>query len=193
MIHIVTPFSRWENLNFYVEGLKNQNIVWHPIYHSEGEIPNVPWIQPFKIKVPEGWDACYYKLNYFMDTAGLVANDYYLFMNDDDWFEEGFFDKIRQNSDELLIVSMKRGHNHLPHISPHGTSNLYANQQSMCVGSVGVEQIVIKGSLLSRYRFPNSCVGDGILISQITGENKAKFLPDCYAYFNYLQEGRWNK
>jgi hypothetical protein len=63
----------------------------------------------------------------------------------------------------------------------------------MRIGSVGLEQIVVRGKVLKKYRLGMHIAGDGELISRITQENPAAYASDIYALFNYFEPGRWSK
>ena len=70
MIHFITPFSRFENLNYYLKNLENKNIIWHPIFHEEkfDYIKKINWIKPFVVyNIPENMYPNIYKLNTFIN------------------------------------------------------------------------------------------------------------------------------
>ena len=154
----------------------------------------------------EFWARCHGALNWFIETQHINDDEMYCFMNDDDGYELEFFTKLAQvidnetvnngTSPNIVMVSMLRGHNipaGVPANRQHHTNTLFAQPDWMKCGSVGLEQIVIRGKLLKNYRLHMHIEGDGRFIEQAVRENGAVYAPHIYALFNYFEPGRWNK
>jgi hypothetical protein len=202
MIHIVTPFYRKENLPFYLENLKKFDIIWHPIFQEQIELPNdsyYDWINPIFVLFPDNygvWEATTYKLNLFTDTQLIEDNNYYCFMNDDDFYEDNFFDEIRktiENKPEVIFVSMKRGDKRVI-VQPgnsHPANTLYAVPESIKVNHVSLEQYIIRGDILRQMRF-SLRIGDGHFAVLLKSKFNCVYRSDIFVQFNLLQPGRWN-
>lgn len=185
---VVTPFSRFGNGDILIKHLEPFGIIWHPVVrdkdlHKQGWAEE--WIRPLIYVDALTFDVCYAKLNDFI-ASGLIENDvYYSFLNDDDFYEPGFFDKIRERcsgQEPVIVVSMKTGNN----------STLIADRKTMSEGFVGLEQLIIRGDILKGLRFAeDSHSADGKMAAQVAGG--AKYLPDVFVLFNYLELGRWKK
>lgn len=200
MIHILTPFSRSENLNFYIKNLHDKNIIWHPIIHKFELISqNYEWIRPYviSIELPKE-DPNYFKLNYFIEKAIINDDDWYCFMNDDDWIEDNVFDEINKIENyNVVFYSMKRG-DRIPNskdVQPHGIETLIAKKGVGC-GQIGLEQIFLKGKILKQIKFNTSIevehMSDGVLAEELQKKYEVKYLDNVFVLFNYLEPGRWN-
>jgi len=69
MIHLITPFSRPENLQFYLDNLKDKNVIWHPIFQGgvPEELEAFDWVRASNVfEVPEGIFPNIYKCNTFI-------------------------------------------------------------------------------------------------------------------------------
>ena len=202
MIHILTPFTRFENLPFYIENLSKLKIIWHPILEKPDDRFNLPWIEPFycQNKTTRG-DVMYYKLNMFFVDGDIVDNDKYFIMNDDDWFDPTIIDKLSTMPDPIIFVSMKRGHNYL---GGHPTVTLLASP-NVHIGTIGVEQYILNGTILKQIRFNSNTdlstgfppnrqgSADGHLAELLMKLFSVRYEPDLFMYFNWLEKGRWNK
>lgn len=197
MIHILTAFSRRQNLDFYLEHLKNLPIVWHPILFGREytvEMMNIlrkyPFIQPCVIQeniAPV--DLCYYKLNAAMDTIYIPDDDKVLFMNDDDWFDPAILSVLDSLQNEVIFISMYRGHNFQ---GGHPVTPLFPSA-NVGIGTIGLQQLIIDGDVAKKERFNvhNGCA-DGEMALNLLDKYKVHFAPELFAYFNYLEPGRWN-
>jgi len=101
---------------------------------------------------------------------------------------------------KVIIPSMERGHRTPPQAQEprrHPPDKLVASPDAIKVGGIGLEQILIKGSLLKekQYRFPLHCWGDGMFIVRVVQENidNTIFCPEINVWFNYFEPGRWDK
>lgn len=196
MIHIVTAFSREFNLQFYLDNLDGKGIVWHPVFYESqltptirGQLSLYPWVQ--KAVVPEhthACDLCYYKLNAFLDQEEIIDEDFYMFMNDDDWFDVDILPTLGTLDKDVVFISMMRGD---VQVSVHPVSTLYATP-NVYVGNIGLEQMVVRGKILKTERFDiyNGCA-DGIMAMQLAQKYPVHCESSLYAYFNYLEPGRW--
>ena len=208
--HIITPLAR---VNFFTQVrdmLQKQiiesklSITWDIIIDLDstidlGNLENFSWIKIHKCpnEGVEFWKRCNNSINWYLDNHLLDFEAKYLFLNDDDFYEPSFFIKINKSESPIIICSMKRGSN-TPFTSDpfkrHPTYDLIAAPQNMKVGGVGIEQIIIKGSYLKKYKLPIHVWGDGMMIEHIIKTNKEiEYLPEAYVLFNYLEEGRWQK
>lgn len=193
ILNVLTPFSRKENKDILIKHLEPFKIIWHPIIHEDIDFGR-DWIHPLRVKLPEFTvDYCYFKLNTFLYSVPVNKDEYYLFLNDDDFYEKKFFDKLKPHLDSMvLVVSMKRGN--LDIILPetkHPTTTLLASQDNMRLGKIGLEQMILRGDAMNEVRFLNWPGADGVLAEMLKGQRGVTYLPDIYVYFNYLEKGRW--
>jgi len=197
--HVITPLNRFQNYARLRDLLEPQLVQWHIILDDD---------QPFRIAPKEPWihvdvvantqqrffERCNHAINTWLDT-NLVDADRYAILNDDDAYEPGFFDKIRQHEDEVLIPSMMRGVRTPVGVSAeraHGTNTLTACPENTKVGHIGVEQLIVSGRILKNCRLPLTIAGDGEMICYIAATNPVKYVPDAFVWFNYLEPGRWD-
>src|SRR3974390_286242 len=98
MMHVIVPFSRPQNLNAFVDHMRKQNIILHPIFEADRSynFPAEPWIQPFLATPPHTYRNCVYGevLNEFIDRGNLEDETYYHLFSDDCFVEDGYYDKI---------------------------------------------------------------------------------------------------
>lgn len=144
----------------------------------------------------------YCKLNLWIDGhAQPAGRDFVHFLNDDDLVPSYFYGDVQKVMDAnpevtVMIVSMERGHFTVPGNHPHPTTPLLAHPEWMTPTRVGVEQIIIREDVLSKYRFqahPLDDVADGHFIQKVVTENVGRvlYLPHLNVYFNALERGRW--
>ena len=207
MLHIITPFSRIENKEFYIENYKGKNIIWHPItaYSSifKWEVFDNPNIQPLvssNILEMESnkYNPSTLKINYFIKNYPIINDDYYGFIFDDDWMKEDLPEKLNKYNDDVIFVSMKRGYQ-IPEGAPgHGTETLIPFKGVGC-GQIGFQQIFIKGHILKQMEFfgdredIRSGMPDGHMAVWLQENFEVKYVTNLYVLFNYLEEGRWTK
>jgi hypothetical protein len=202
MLHAVTPFSRWENLDFYMKHFESLDIIWDVITDDPSRIPPQHNVRPYYCSnESKGDDICYRKLNMFLVDAPIVESDRYFFLCDDDWIDTSIIDKLAAMDDDVIFVSMKRGHNFL---GGHPTTTLIASP-SVHVGTIGLEQMFLKGKIMRQVRFrsdhypasdyPSHRQGspDGHMAEMLMKLYPVRYEPDLYVYFNMLESGRWNK
>lgn len=211
MFHVITPLARFENIEKLVNILEPKNIKWHVLIDQGYSHDNVKcltyksWIKVYYCP-NDGvafYERCNKSINWFIETQEIIDSEMYCILNDDDAYEPEFFNKIsnelKNNSiDEeyknVVICSMERGSNipeNLIEIRKHPTYKLWATKDSMHVGGVGIEQILLKGKILKNYRIPLAPAGDGEFIVNILNNHKAFMIPGASVWFNYFEEGRW--
>jgi len=195
---ILVPFSRPHLLPELIdlwEKERGKQVAFVPIHHEPIGIRHEldSTIYPFFCDpVPENWNAMYWKLNYLLDQLPICNEDRYGFLCDDDAYEPGFFDKLNRLDDDVIIVSMKRGNRCPPGGNGHPPTTLIAQKENIKIGSVGMEQLFIRGKLLKNYRFKNFAEADGDLICRVVNDHKPKYLANAFIYFNYFEPGRWS-
>jgi hypothetical protein len=198
MIHIICPFYREHLLPTLIKYLEPMNIIFHPVITP---IENVPiqkdWIKPLVTPI-DAYVIAYEKINKFIENYKIEDNDYYGFMGDDDMYSPGFFDVIREQTANILVYSLLRG-DQVPedNIEKHPIYPLIISKLSdMQVCNIGLLQYIVKGHILKQTRFNSGHKwGDGMYAEMLRDRfpNEIKFLPDLFAYGNYLQLGRYIK
>ncbi|NBO36195.1 hypothetical protein EBU91_01440 [bacterium] len=207
--NVVTSMARFENFDKLKNHLSNFNIQWHIVIDDNLQFDqevNENWISFYSCPNDKGefYERCHYALNWFVENYVVEdETNFYCFLNDDDAYEEGFFNKLtdeilkmkESNSfSGLIICSMKRGDftpRDVVDYRQHGTHTLIANKNNMVEGGVGLEQFIITGKLLKNHRMPLTVSGDGSLIVELVSRYNPIFIPDLFVLFNYYQPGRW--
>lgn len=196
MNRVLTPFSRHYNLIELGNRIKEEGAHWH-LLCVEGEfiLPDLgTWVtQHFFPRPPDGMFIGHGLVNAFLDKIGVNDEDRYLVLTDDDLIEPGFFKKLTDYTDDILIVSMQRSN------KPSGTDancaygTLIASPENIKVGHVGFEQLVIKGKVLKEYRLESRYEADGDLIVKLWNERMElfRFVPDAFTWFDFLPPGRY--
>jgi hypothetical protein len=191
MFHIITPFSRTKFFGYYLFLLENENVTWHPVLSGDIEIGSYPpWVVPLRLSpIPTGVDPVYWKMNRFIEKEPIVDNDLYMFLCDDDSISKDFISKVRNISSDVAFVSMKRGMNQPPNGHPTSTLIPFLGVKA---GSIGFEQMIMKGSVLKQIRFiENSGIADGLMAEYLQEHYPIHFCRDAYILFNFLEKGRW--
>jgi FkbM family methyltransferase len=207
--HVITPLARYQNINKLINMLEDKNIQWHVITDNDSKFRlqfDQDWIHHYICPNKENkfFERCNYSINWFIDNYELDPDAMYCILNDDDAYEPEFFNKItyelkNESIDSeyknVIICSMERGNN-IPHdavdIRRHPTHKLWATNESMEVGGVSIEQIILKGEILKNYRIPLMPAGDGDFILNVLNSNKCFMMPNINVWFNYFEPGRWN-
>ncbi len=198
--HIITPFARFENLRKIIDMLAPKDVSWHPI--MDEDLPfrfrfDQFWIVPSYCPVIQGpfWSKWRHAINWFLDTSIVYPTDRWCILNDDDFYEPDFFEKITTHKADVVIASMKRGH-HIPPVTDpvraHPTSTLIAAPENMVPCGVGIEQMIVSGRILSGVRLEDNAYADGMLISSVVKNNEVDYAPEAFVWFNYLEPGRWD-
>lgn len=208
-IHLVTPFTRHHLFNTLVDAYKSMDILWHIILFQDQwekfeklctSYKDCKWIFPVIIPMSSKkcnvFDVVAYKVNWFIQHCAIIDEDYYVFAGDDDMFEEGVFDKIKLVNDDIVVISMKRGHHTprgLPVINRHPTNTLIAHPDNMKTCSVGAQQYFVKGMIFREHPFNEKnhyWDGEMIVHYKESGE-QIRYEPTLFALFNYYEPGRW--
>lgn len=195
--HVVTPFSRFQNMNAMGAVLQRENVHW--ILLVDAEIPVVVLYPKFPCQVfrfPHAepfWRAWRNHLNAFIKLNMIEDGDRYIILNDDDFVEPGFFKKLDAVPGEFLICSMKRGQHTPSNSHGHGTDTLMACPENVKVCHVGCEQMIVSGRLFKTIHFADDICADGMAIVELAKRHPPAFVPDAYVWFNYLEPGRWGK
>lgn len=211
-IHLVIPFSRLHLKNDLIYGYRDMGAILHPIMFVDEEIdfseplmngttaryiyPEV--IQEYShychVKMP----GCY-KRNWFIRNRPINDEDYYVTADDDDFYEPGVFDKIKTMTEDIIIISMKRGH-HIPEagkewFQKHGTSTLLAVPEHTIHGLISAQQSFVKGRIFKEHLFNEEyyCWDGEMAEHHKNSGEQIRYAPDLYALFNYFEPGRWDK
>lgn len=209
-INVITSLARPQNISDIINHLKDKNVILHIITDDDANFEvtfSESWVKHYVCpnKGSDFWVRCHSALNWFFENHISDDENYYCVMNDDDGYEDEFFNKLiksinqsntNNQSNDLIICSMLRG-NQIPNdvipVRRHPTNTLYALPTNMKIGHVGLEQFIAKGKILKKHKIPLTTCGDGELISKLTSEYNALYLPELYVKFNYFEPGRWNK
>ena len=207
--HVITPLARFGNFPALIDMLEPLNVEWHVITDEDAKESYTtikewyPWIHFYVCpnKGVQFFERCNYAINWFLDTQPLVLEDMYSILNDDDAYEPDYFSKISSVlmivDHPIVITSMERGHNtpaSAVGCRAHPPSKLWGIPENMRVGGVGVEQIMLKGRILSKFRIPLLNDGDGRFIVSVINDysNDVGYIPPATVWFNYFEPGRWD-
>lgn len=196
-LHVVTPFSRWQNFDALCAMLKAQGVAsWTLLFKHEEKSQSVvsDWIRTKHLHVPQYRDMGVMLINTYVQQTNFEPDDYYAVLCDDDWYPDEFVANLsKAHADApLVITSMNRGHNP---VSAHPTWGLLAAPENLHYGHVALEQAFFRGSSLNAIK-PE--VKDHQMINEKLVLDAAKlggtlFLPMLHVFFNWFEEGRWNK
>jgi hypothetical protein len=147
---------------------------------------------------PAGTDPCYAKVNAWLDghRNSIYDDDYYQFLCDDDALPAALVPRLKTFSDEILVLSCKRGDQVPPEAPFHPNWPLLASPENMRTCFCTWEQAVMKGRVLKALRFQDtSSCADGAMMEWLKANysEKIRYLPDLFVKFNYLQPGRWHR
>ena len=178
--NVITPFSRWGNFRPLRDMLAPQNVNWHLLI--DRDMPSLSfaesWIKAHHGRPPPPrFFIGHWLLNLFLDHQEIHDDEYYVLLTDDDYYEADFFAKLAKYTADVVMVSMRRA-----------GDMLWATPGNMRTCHVGLEQMVIKGSLLKQYRINGFYEADGDLITRIWAAHSDKFVfaPEVVCYFNFL-------
>lgn len=204
-IHLVTPFMRKELKDTLIEAYRPMNIVWHPIVFDD-ELVDFdwkanPWI--YALVIPKSSAECTvkmpgnYKRNLFIKNVPIIDDDYYVTVDDDDMYEPDVFNEVKKMDDDIVIISMKRGHRVPDGATPirqYPTSTLIASPDNIVVGSISAQQSFVKGKIFKQHFFneENHCWDGEIAIHHKESGEQIAYRPDLFALFNYYEPGRWD-
>lgn len=200
MITVITPFSRKENKELLLNHLHGK-CNWIILQATTDPVIEFPeWVTIKRYELSGTTHISNRLINAFI-AEGLEPDTQYMILNDDDFTEEGFFEKIPD--EDIVYVSMKRRDHNIRHFVfdvwerglghfEDGEDVFYAKPDNLRIANFGGEQFIIKGKILQNYRYGLSNVGDGKMILQMLDEgHQVSIVPEAFVYFNYLEDGRW--
>jgi hypothetical protein len=208
--HVITPMTRvhlFPNLKEMLEkqfGF-NHKIIWHILLDYDNPTTldietngsDQDLIRFHRLKIQDSdQDKGHLILNKFFDDIDIKPDHRYNVLCDDDAYGDGFFESLNNHKGDVIICSMERGNTIPTGLDPkraHPTYKLWACKENLILGGVGMEQIILAGKVLSRYRIPSQHFGDGMFIIGIAKDNPVEFAPEVTSLFNYFEPGRWNK
>lgn len=206
--HVITPFSRWENLKEFTDNTAQAdslNLIISSTQYMLG-LEDVADNFTFQIvdanKLGEVDGAyCYRKVNLLLDKMSnhIQDNDLFMFLCDDDGIPENFVASVKTlfsnlpDSIDAVVVSLKRGDHIPPDGIQHGTETLIAKSENMKVGKCGWMQAIVKGRVLKKLRFNNTACADGEMMEWLAKNYNVHYQPDTFVLFNFLQPGRYAK
>jgi hypothetical protein len=208
MFNVITPLARYENIEKLKLNLVGQNIIWHIVTDDDRKEKinfTESWINHYVCpnNSVDFWARSNFSINWLLETQDIKDEEYYCILNDDDGYSENFFEELKTEINlskennlptDLVIVSMKRGDNippNLPPVKRHPTNTLFAREENIIVGGVGVEQFFMKGKHIKNHRLPLTVYGDGELISQLVKIYPTLYVPNLFVKFNFFEPGRW--
>lgn len=205
-IHIVTALSRLNLVHTLIEYYQEMDIIWHPVMFIDESVRvdriiyELNWIQPHVLHStfnPNMYTNGYIKKNAFIKEYPIINNDYYFILDDDDMIESEAVNKIKYMDDDVIFISMKRGHQipqGLPAARQYPISMLEAKQENVRLGCISQQQYVVKGKVFKKLDFDvNDHCADGAMAVWLRDHYEVTYQPQLYALFNYFEEGRWNK
>lgn len=202
-IHLIMPFMRHELKQVLIDAYRPMNICLYPIMFEDEETEwNESWMFPFvipmqskdcKVMMPGT-----FKRNWWIRENKIIDDDYYVTVDDDDMYEADVFDRIKQLDDDIVIISMLRGHavpEGVSEIRKYQTSLLYACKANTKIGQISAQQSFVKGKIFKAHIFNEDAHHwDGeIAEHHIEDGEQIRFEPELYALFNYYEPGRWEK
>jgi hypothetical protein len=203
MIHVIVPFGRAENLQVFVDHMRKQGVILHPLFEADRtfDFPDEPWIQPFRVNPFHEFTGSVVPgmVNQFIDAGGLEDEAHYHLFSDDCFVEEGYYERLAAGTKDVLITSTKRGQ-HLVATTGYGNETLFGERDNMRPGQVAGEQLHIRGRVLKLARAAGHMIDhkawdgflvDGFLVPKCSYQ--FEFFREVYSWFNYLEAGRWDK
>lgn len=200
MIHVITPFSRAENVPVLLRHFKEQGVkmTWHPVVSHVPFPVKRKWILPLQVDIPDGADPFCYKLRAFVESGRIEDGERYCVLNDDDLYMDGLLAIVARMPEKIVFVSMLRGQN-VPRQAANGhlhpTDTLRADPSYMQPGYVGVEQYFVMGEIFRQadFRLGEAAICDGLVANWLatTFPAECRYEPELYVLFNRLEPGRW--
>jgi hypothetical protein len=196
-VHVVMPFKRHQHTQNLIDYYSKTNTILYPLtFVDEKPMDAIAdWIRPFVTQRQEAVFPCAKLINLFIKTANIVNDEYYVQANDDEIYEDGVFKQISEYDDDVVVISMKRGH-HIPTKSecpPYLTTTIMGDPNNMFVGQIGGEQVFIKGRIFKTLNFSETDVcRDGIIAEELKHKYRIRYEPNLYCLFNYFEPGRWD-
>ena len=201
-IHLIVPFSRPENKDKLLEAYRPLDVILHPIMLEDEvvDFTDEKWIIPcvlsgkaadYKVMMPGT-----FKRNRWIEENKIIDDDYYVTADDDDFYEQNVFDEIRKMDDDIVIISMKRGH-HTPKgisvLRDYPTDTLFAHPDNVKIGHISAQQSFVKGKIFKTHLHNENfhCWDGEIAVHHKEDGEQIAYRPDLYALFNYFEPGRW--
>ena len=206
-VHIIMPFSRPENEQKLINSYNELGVnLYFIMFQDEAEkfgidgLGDCHWVHP--IIIPEDSTDCKvmmpgcYKRNWYIKNYTIKDDDYYLTADDDDFYESNVFDEIRKMDDDIVIISMKRGH-HTPKgvsiLRDYPTDTLFAHPDNVKLGHISAQQSFVKGKIFKQHLHNEQfhCWDGELIVHHKESNEQIAYRPDLYALFNYFEPGRW--
>lgn len=138
-----------------------------------------------------------FKRNWFIQHNKIIDDDYYVTVDDDDMYEPNVFDEIKKMDDDIVIISMKRGHR-----TPKGvveprnypTDTLWARPEKVALGEISAQQSFVKGKIFKEHLHNEEfhCWDGELAVHHKESGEQIAYRPDLFALFNYYEPGRWD-
>jgi len=202
MIRLIMPFSRPENKQKLIDGYKDKGVILYPIMFQDEAIDwgEEHWIHPViiyensincKVMMP----GCY-KRNWYIKNYEIINDDYYVTVDDDDFYEPNVFSEVDQMCNDIVIVSMKRGHHTPSSAKPprdYPTDTLFAHPKNVQIGCISAQQSFVKGHIFKQHLHNEyfHCWDGELIVHHKDSNEQIAYRPDLYALFNYFEPGRW--
>lgn len=181
-------------MKLILENFHRPNVIFHPLIDRKIKFPKEDWIEPFTVTLDQTKKHPTFDIwNKFIESGKLIDDEYYMFISDDDFLEPDFFEKIKDITTDVILVSMKRGDNRTK--SGYGTNTLIPHWNILVSSRIATEQLICKGKIIRKERFADLTVADGQLIGRLWRSNPHEnftFVQNTFVWFNYLEPGRWN-
>ena len=197
-IHIITALYRVHLAQTLIHYLEPMGIEWYPVVAPKEDIPfDKEWIHPIHVNELLHNEFPYRKINDFLDTQEVIDDDYYGFMSDDNMYEPGFFDVIRQQTAKILFYSVYRGDSTPRNdgSEPHPSTPIRIQSlNDIRICNVGFGMCILKGEILRQTKFKNTHKwDDGRYMERLKLKfpNEIQILPDLWVFGNYFQVGRY--
>jgi len=183
-INLVVPYHRTGLKEKLFAHLEPMGITLHLIDDTKINGLKWPsWVRRHEAFPPRGWDACYWKINWFADHTPIHDDEYYHLMGDDDLPEPGYFDFVRKHDGPVIITSI----HYLPGI------DMLACPDNMRIGCVGLRQYLVRGDIFRQHRHINATHGDGDFCEQLYRDHSPlDYAPEAFVRYNALEHDRWN-
>lgn len=203
-VHILCPFYRKHLFRTLLHYYSSMNIVFHPICDyvdiEQFEGNTLPWVKPMlcpplkKDHAGLPVEQCYKKFNDFIDVGDIVDSDYYGFVCDDDMYEQGFTDLLKQQTADIVYNSGYRG-DKIPDDGscPHPAWPLIiSGRKDVRTSNIGLGMFSVRGRVLKRTRFNTvTCIGDGLYAESLLTMGSLSFVPRGFILKNFFQPGRY--
>lgn len=199
-IHIICPFYRKYLLSTIIYYLEPTGIFWHPVCDPTDikifKNNKKNWIKPLLVEPFKPEEQCYRKINDFIEKETIIDNDYYGFMGDDDMYEPGFFNVIREQTAKIIFFSNYRGDT-IPADDPsqHPIYPLIIDgPDKIRTCNIGMGMYILKGEILKQTKFDLTCIWDDGHYAEMLKERWPDdfiCIPDLFVFGNYFQPGRF--